>query len=71
MVSPVLLITFNRPEHTRRVLTEVLRQYPRNVFVFQDAPREGIEEDVARCAGVKAVIDELTTDVPQDALFYP
>ena len=69
--APILLITFNRPEHTRRVLTEVLRQKPENLYVFQDAPREGNADDAARCAGVKAVIDELTVEVPQMHYYTP
>lgn len=69
--TPILLITFNRPEHTRRVLTEVLRQNPQSVFVFQDAPREGNADDVVRCAGVKAVVDELTAQVPQMHYYTP
>lgn len=69
--TPILLITFNRPEHTRKVLTEILRQKPESLFVFQDAPREGNADDAVRCAGVKAVIDELTANVLQMHYYTP
>lgn len=63
--TPILLITFNRPNHTRRVLTAILDAKPRDLYVFQDGAREGNENDMVKCAEVRQVIDELTngTDV--------
>jgi hypothetical protein len=59
--TPILLITFNRPEHTRRVLTEILKQEPLSLYVCQDGPREGNENDKVKCQEVKDVINELTS----------
>lgn len=56
---PILLITFNRPEHTRRVLTEIRKQQPAQLFVCQDGPRGGHDEDVVKCKQVREVIKEL------------
>lgn len=63
--TPILLITFNRPEHTRQVLEAIMAAQPKDLYVFQDGPREGNEDDLAKCAEVRKVIDELTqvTDV--------
>ena len=60
--TPVLLITFNRPEHTRRVLSEILKAQPQDLYVFQDGAREGNENDVEKCAEVRRVVDDLTKD---------
>ena len=59
MTTPVLLITFNRPEQTRCVM-ETLRAYqPANLFVFQDGAREGSAEDIERCTEVRQVIEAM------------
>ena len=62
MNTPVLLITFNRPEHTRRVLEAIMAAQPKELYVFQDGAREGNEEDFKKCAEVRRVVDELTKD---------
>lgn len=59
--TPILLITFNRPDHTRRVLTEILKQEPQELYVCQDGAREGYENDRIKCQEVRDVIDELTS----------
>ena len=62
---PVLLITFNRPSHTRRVLEAILSAKPQQLYVFQDGARDGDENDKQKCADVRRVVSELAqkTDV--------
>lgn len=57
--TPILLITFNRPDHTSRVLTEIRKQEPTQLFVCQDGAREGNKNDRIKCQQVRDVIDEL------------
>lgn len=59
MTTPILLITFNRPDHTRRVLERILEAKPQELYVFQDGAREGNANDAAKCAEVRQVIDTL------------
>ena len=59
--TPILLVTFNRPEHTRRVLKEILKQEPRSLYVCQDGARDGNENDRIKCQEVRDVINELTS----------
>ena len=61
MKTPILLIAFNRPEHTRRVLTEILKQEPQSLYVCQDGAREGSENDRIKCQEVRDVVNELTS----------
>lgn len=71
MHTPILLITFNRPVHTRRTLQQILNAHPCDLYIFQDGPREGSSNligeentphpDVEKCADVRSVINELTT----------
>ena len=58
--TPILLITFNRPDHTRRVLAEILKQEPQSLYIFQDGPRA--ENDRVKCQDVRDIISELTSD---------
>lgn len=67
--TAILLITFNRPEYTRKVLTEIMFQLPEQLYIFQDAPREGNMEDVRKCEAVRKVIDDLTNGKAK--LFIP
>ena len=59
MKTPVLLITFNRPDHVRRVLSAIRAAQPTSLYVFQDGAREGNAVDAAKCPEVRAVVQEL------------
>jgi hypothetical protein len=56
---PILLITFNRPDHVRQVLTEVRKQQPAQLFVCQDGAREGNQLDAERVQEVRNMVREL------------
>lgn len=58
MNTPILLITFNRPNHVRSVLTEICKQLPQQLFVFQDGPRDG-RDDYDKILEVRRVVEEL------------
>jgi len=60
MNSPVLLITFNRPDHTHRVLEAIMAANPEDLYVFQDGAREGNEDDAKKCAEVRQVVEDMT-----------
>lgn len=62
MPVPILLITFNRPNHTRRVLEAILAAKPKDLYVFQDGARDGNESDVQKCAEVRRVVADLTNE---------
>lgn len=57
--TPILLITFNRPDYVRRVLTEIRKQQPSELYVCQDGPREENEKDQINIHEVRNVINEL------------
>ena len=56
MSTPTLLITFNRPDHVRRVLSAIQERGPRALYIFQDGPRETHPGDAEKCAAVRQVI---------------
>lgn len=56
--TPILLITFNRPDHVRQVLIEIRKQQPTQLYVCQDGARVGNVLDQERVKQVRDVIDE-------------
>ena len=62
MDTPILLITFNRPEHTRRALETILAAKPQHLYVFQDGAREGNVRDIEKSKEVRQVVSDLTKD---------
>ena len=58
--TSILLITFNRPHYTRRVLEAIMAAQPRDLYVFQDGVREGNEDDLRKCAEVRQVVGDMT-----------
>ncbi len=54
---PVLIITFNRPEHTLKTLSALKLQKPPIVYVYQDGPRDGNSLDIIKCNEVKDIIN--------------
>lgn len=64
--TPILLIIFNRPEHTRRTLEALLVQRPHELYIFQDGPRIANQDDIINCSNVKNVIDEQLKNIDYD-----
>lgn len=56
-IPSVLLITFNRPSNTRRVLEAILAADPSDLYVFQDGARD--ESDREKTVQVRSVIEEV------------
>lgn len=56
---PVLLVLFNRPDQTRRMITALRDVRPRRLFVAADGPRPGVRSDADRCAGARDVLAEI------------
>lgn len=53
--TPVLLISFNRPDHVRRVLEAIKVVLPNELYVFQDGPRNEMDEN--GCREVRHVVE--------------
>lgn len=58
MDTPILLITFNRPSHTFRVLSAIRRIQPKMLFVFQDGARDDHPEDLERSKSIREIISQ-------------
>ncbi len=56
--SPVLVMTFNRPDTTAAVMAEVARAKPPAIFLFSDGPRADREGEADLVAETRAVMDD-------------
>ena len=63
MKTPILLITFNRPDETKQVLNVILGQNPEEIYVFQDGPRKDNKNDAEACAAVRDIIEKAFDNV--------
>jgi hypothetical protein len=55
-VTAVVLVGFNRPEHTRRTLDAIRAVRPERLFLVADGPRPGRADDTRLCAEVREVM---------------
>ena len=60
MNSPVALIIFNRPDHTREVFKRIAEIKPKQLFIVADGPRD--EEDERKCLAARKVVERITWD---------
>jgi hypothetical protein len=57
--TPVLIINFNRPDFTQKVMGVVMEQSPKELYLFQDGPRVG-RNDEPRLEEVRNIIKDAT-----------
>lgn len=56
LATPVVVMIFNRPEATARVLAEIRKARPSRLFVIADGPRPGHDRDGPLCRETRQVI---------------
>jgi len=54
--TPVVLLAFNRPDTTRRVLARIAAVRPETLFVVADGPRRDRADDGPRCRAVRDAV---------------
>lgn len=59
MNTPVLLITFNRPQYTKEVLNALKIANVKKLFVFKDGPRPFNEDDYIKSKEIEKLIAEI------------
>lgn len=68
--TPVVLLVFNRPELTRRMVDAVAEVEPRDLFVVAGGPRADHPRDEERCARTREVIDGIDWDCTVTKRYY-
>ncbi|MDR0339157.1 MAG: hypothetical protein LBH65_02645 [Desulfovibrio sp.] len=69
MRSALLLILFNRPEHTRQTFAAVRAARPPRLYVAADGPRPGNEADSALCREARSIVDAVDWPCRVETLF--
>lgn len=59
LATPVLRLTFNRPDTTAQVLEAIRDARPEQLFVASDGPRPHVANDADRVAQTRAVVERL------------
>lgn len=67
---PILLITFNRPNHIRSLMAEIRKQKPTELFISQDGPRDGNDKDLTKILEVRNIISKMIDWPCQVHTFY-
>lgn len=57
--TPILIITFNRPDHVRSLMAEIRKQKPTELYISQDGPREGNDSDSEKILKVRSIISDM------------
>lgn len=57
--TPILIITFNRPDHVRSLMAEIRKQKPTELYISQDGPREGNDSDYEKILKVRSIISDM------------
>lgn len=67
--TPVLLLVFNRPDLTRKLIESLEDVQPERIFVVADGPRANNDTDELQCQEVRKLFNELSWNCSVDKLF--
>ena len=59
MKNIVCYICFNRPDKTLKSLASIVEYNPPKIYIFQDFPRAGNDNDIEKCESVKHLIQNM------------
>lgn len=57
--TPVLMLVFNRPDHTKTVFETVRKAAPSRLYVAADGPRKNNTSDIEKCRKTREVFDNI------------
>ena len=66
---PILMLVFNRPELTQRVLNKVLEIHPKKIYVVADGARKNKEGEKEKTEQTRALFDQLPEGIEVVKLF--
>ena len=69
LITPVLLLVFNRPEQTRVSFGQIKKVKPKYLFVAADGPRQDRPDDIQKCMEVKRIVSQIDWDCTVKTLF--
>jgi len=67
--TPILFLTFNRPDTTRIVFNEILKVRPAQLYIAQDGPRKNKPGETEKCRQVREIFKHVNPDCAVKTLF--
>ena len=62
LMTPVLIIIFNRPDKAKLVFEAVMNAEPAELYIFADAPRANNKDDIQLCEAARNVTENICWD---------
>lgn len=69
LTSPILLLTFNRPDTTKQVFDEIRNARPTKLYVSSDGPRENHPNDKSSIDAVRNIVSEIDWECEKQVFF--
>ncbi len=69
LATPVLFIVFNRPDTTARVLEQIRKAAPKQLFIAADGPRPDKSSDEEKIREVRRIVSQVDWDCEVRTLF--
>lgn len=66
---PILIIVFNRPEKFQKLINNLKKIKPDNIYIFADGPRIGNNKDKELCKQTRAIVSEINWQCKVKSLF--
>lgn len=67
--TPILFITFNKPDATKKVFEQIRKAQPKKLFITQDGIRKNNENDKKNCELVRNIIKKIDWNCEVKTLF--
>jgi len=67
--TPILFLTFNRPDTTRIVFNEMLKVNPAQLYIAQDGPRKNKPGETEKCREVREIFRQISPECKVKTLF--
>lgn len=67
--APVLLVTYNRPDYTEKVIEAILAANIKKLYVFNDGPKPDRPEDEKKCLMIREMINRLESCIEIETKF--
>lgn len=67
--TPILILSFNRPESTRKLIESLRPLKPRKIYFAVDGPREGLNADLEKVSNTRAAQSEFNWPVELSTRF--
>jgi hypothetical protein len=68
--SPILLVTFNRPDTTQKVFDVIKKAKPPRLYVSNDGPRMGNDQDIKARNEIKDIVNQVDWECEVFTNFY-